>query len=99
MLGEAVAAGRRVDLAALAATARDGVRTPGAIGFASLRGGDIVGEHDVVFAGEGERVVLRHVATDRMIFATGAVRAVLWGQDKAPGQYGMADVLGLGAWR
>jgi 4-hydroxy-tetrahydrodipicolinate reductase len=54
-----------------------------------------VGEHDVIFAGEGERVVLRHVATDRAIFARGALRAALWGQDKAPGEYSMMDVLGL----
>ena len=54
-----------------------------------------MGEHDVVFAGPGERVILRHVATDRAIFARGAVRAALWGQDKGPGEYDMADVLGL----
>ena len=70
-------------------------RAPGSIGFAAIRGGDIVGEHDVVFAGPGERVILRHVATDRAIFARGAVRAALWGQDKGPGEYDMADVLGL----
>ena len=100
LLAGAAARGRGVDLAAVAAPgatggARDGVRVPGSIGMASVRGGDIVGEHDVIFAGEGERVVLRHVATDRMIFARGALRAVLWGQDRAPGLYGMADVLGL----
>lgn len=95
MLGEAVARGRGVALGDVAARDRDGVRAPGSVGFASLRGGDIVGEHDVVFAGEGERVVLRHVATDRAVFARGALRAALWGQDKAPGLYGMADVLGL----
>ncbi len=98
MLGEAAAEGLGVSLDAVADRGRDGLtgaRRPGAIGFASVRGGDIVGEHDVIFAGAGERVVLRHIATDRAIFARGAVRAVLWGQDKAPGEYDMADVLGL----
>ncbi len=98
MLGEAAAAGRRVRLADVAARGRDGEtgpREPGAIGFASLRGGDVVGEHEVIFAGPGERVVLRHVATDRMLFARGAVRAALWGQDREPGLYDMVDVLGL----
>jgi 4-hydroxy-tetrahydrodipicolinate reductase len=98
MLGEAVAAGRRVNLADATAPVRDGVTGPrreGTIGFASLRGGDVVGEHDVIFAGPGERVVLRHVATDRMLFARGAVRAALWGQDQEPDQYNMIDVLGL----
>ena len=77
---------------------RDGMtgrRERGHIGFAALRGGDVVGEHDVVFAGMGERVILRHVATDRAIFARGALRAALWGQGKTPGEYDMIDVLGL----
>lgn len=98
MLGAAAAEGRGVELSDVADRGRDGqtgARAPGAIGFAALRGGDVVGEHDVVFAGQGERVVLRHVATDRMIFARGAVRAALWGQGKKPGEYTMADVLGL----
>lgn len=98
MLGEAAAAGRRVNLVDVAERGRDGLtgaRAPGAIGFASLRGGDVVGEHDVVFAGPGERIVLRHIATDRMLFARGAVRAALWGQERPPGQYSMIDVLGL----
>lgn len=98
MLGEAAAAGRGGVLADMREPARDGdtgARTRGAIGFASVRGGDIVGEHDVIFAGTGERVVLRHVATDRAIFARGALRAVLWGQDRPPGEYDMTDVLGL----
>lgn len=97
MLGAAVAEGRGVRLEDVAERGRDGEgrRAEGAIGFASLRGGDIVGEHDVVLAGEGERVVLRHVATDRAVFARGAIRAVLWGQDRAPGEYAMTDVLGL----
>jgi 4-hydroxy-tetrahydrodipicolinate reductase len=98
MLGEAAAAGRGQPLDALAARPRHGLTGPrptGEIGFASLRGGDVTGEHDVVFAAAGERVVLRHVATDRMVFARGAVRAALWGQGRAPGEYGMADVLGI----
>ena len=95
MLGRAAAEGRGVRLEDVAATDRAGRRPEGAIGFASVRGGDVVGEHDVVFAGPGERVVLRHVATDRAIFARGAARAALWGLGRPPGQYGMADVLGL----
>ena len=98
MLGEAAAEGRGVKLADVADRGRDGItgaRQPGAIGFSAIRGGDIVGEHDVLFAGAGERIVLRHVATDRAIFARGALRAALWGQDRKPGQYDMMDVLGL----
>jgi 4-hydroxy-tetrahydrodipicolinate reductase len=98
MLGEAAAAGRKVNLADAAERGRDGftgARADGAIGFASLRGGDVIGEHEVIFAGTGERVVLGHVATDRSLFARGAVRAALWGQGKAPGEYTMLDVLGL----
>jgi 4-hydroxy-tetrahydrodipicolinate reductase len=98
MLGEAAAAGRRANLADLAERGRDGATGPrghGAIGFASLRGGDVIGEHEVIFAGPGERVVLRHVAGNRMLFARGAVRAALWGQGQEPGQYTMLDVLGL----
>lgn len=98
MLGEAAAEGRGADLAALRIPAREGItgpRTRGGIGFASLRGGDVVGEHEVIFAGAGERIVLRHLATDRAIFARGALAAALWALDKGPGQYAMADVLGL----
>ncbi|WP_112322410.1 4-hydroxy-tetrahydrodipicolinate reductase [Oceanibium sediminis] len=98
MLGEAAAEGRGVTLADVAERGRDGLtgaRAPGAIGFAALRGGDVAGEHDVIFAAPGERIVLRHIATDRMIFARGAVRAALWGRDKGPGAYDMIDVLGL----
>jgi 4-hydroxy-tetrahydrodipicolinate reductase len=98
MLGEAAAEGRGVALADVAACGRDGHTGPrpaGAIGFAALRGGDVVGEHEVTFAGMGERVSLRHVATDRMIYARGSVRAALWGQGRKPGQYDMLDVLGL----
>lgn len=98
MLGEAAAAGRGLELTQAGVFAREGVTGPrpaGAIGFAALRGGDIVGEHDVLFAGPGERVVLRHVATDRSIFARGALKAAEWGLDRPPGQYSMLDVLGL----
>ena len=98
MLGEAAAEGRGVNLAEIADRGRDGItgaRQRGHIGFHAIRGGDIVGEHDVLFAAPGERIVLRHVATDRAIFARGALKAALWGQGKAPGQYDMVDVLGL----
>ena len=98
MLGEAAASGRGVKLAEVADRGRDGItgaRVPGHIGFAAIRGGDVVGEHDVIFAGAGERVVLRHLATDRAIFARGALKAALWGQDRKPGEYDMMDVLGL----
>ena len=98
MLGEAAAEGRGVTLADVADRGRDGMtgaRRRGDIGFTAIRGGDIVGEHDVLFAGAGERIVLRHAATDRAIFARGALKAALWGQDKGPGQYDMLDVLGL----
>ena len=98
MLGEAAAAGRGVALADVAQRGRDGMtgkREKGHIGFTAIRGGDIVGEHDVIFAGEGERIILRHVATDRAIFARGALKAALWGQDQKPGEYDMMDVLGL----
>ena len=100
MLGEAAAEGRGVALEAARVAGRDGItgaRAEGAIGFASLRGGDVIGEHEVIFAGPGERVSLGHIASDRMLFARGAVRAALWGQGRAPGEYTMRDVLGLGA--
>lgn len=99
MLGEAAAEGRAVSLEQMADRGRDGMtgaRAEGAIGFAALRGGDVVGEHQVIFAGAGERIVLGHIATDRMIFARGAVHAALWGQGQKPGEYSMTDVLGLG---
>lgn len=98
MLGEAAAAGRQVNLADAAVRARDGHTGPrpdGAIGFATLRGGDVIGEHQALFAGPGEIVTLGHRATDRSVFARGAVRAALWGQDQEPGLYDMTDVLGL----
>ncbi|KZD12930.1 4-hydroxy-tetrahydrodipicolinate reductase [Oceanibaculum pacificum] len=97
-LGRAAAAGRGVDLATVAQRARDGhtgARNPGDIGFAVLRGGDVVGDHTVVFAGMGERIELTHKASSRQIYADGAVRAALWTAGKAPGLYGMNDVLGL----
>lgn len=98
MLGEAAAEGRGVALEDVADRARDGItgpRTRGDIGFSVIRGGDIVGEHDVLFAAPGERIVLRHLATDRAIFARGALRAALWGQGQPPGAYDMIDVLGM----
>ncbi len=98
MLGQAAAAGRGVALDSVADAGRNGVtgvRGRGRIGFSSIRGGDIVGEHDVIFAAEGERIVLRHIATDRAIFARGALKAALWGQNRKPGEYTMLDVLGL----
>ncbi|UWR22204.1 4-hydroxy-tetrahydrodipicolinate reductase [Sulfitobacter sp. S190] len=98
MLGEAAAEGRGVALSDVRDSGRDGItgaRTRGDIGFTAIRGGDIVGEHDVMFAAPGERIVLRHLATDRGIFARGAIKAALWGQGKTPGSYDMLDVLGL----
>lgn len=98
MLGQAAAEGRGATLADLRTPAREGItgeRAPGSIGFSAIRGGDVVGEHDVIFAGDGERVILRHIASDRAIFARGAIRAAVWGQDKGPGEYDMADVLGM----
>ena len=98
MLGRAAAEARDVSLAERGVRTRDGdvgPRREGDIGFAALRGGDVVGEHRVIFAGPGERIELAHVATDRGIFARGAVRAALWAQGRAPGLYSMRDVLGL----
>ena len=98
MLGEAAAAARGISLAERSVRSRDGelgARREGDIGFAALRGGDVVGEHRVIFAGPGERIELAHVATDRSIFARGAVKAALWARGRAPGLYSMQDVLGL----
>jgi 4-hydroxy-tetrahydrodipicolinate reductase len=98
MLGEAAAKGRGVDLASHAQRGRDGItgaRKAGDIGFASLRGGTVVGDHTVIFAGPSERIELTHKAEDRALFAHGAVRAALWGRGRKPGHYSMADVLGL----
>ncbi len=98
MLGKAAAEGRGVNLHDVSDRGRDGMtgaRKRGDIGFTAIRGGDIIGEHDVMFAAEGERIILRHVASDRSVFARGALKAALWGQGRAPGQYDMLDVLGL----
>jgi 4-hydroxy-tetrahydrodipicolinate reductase len=98
MLGAAAAQGRGIALDAHAIRGRDGITGPrrrGDIGFSSLRGGSVVGEHRVILAGPGERIELAHLAGDRSIFARGAVKAVLWGRGKAPGLYSMSDVLGL----
>jgi 4-hydroxy-tetrahydrodipicolinate reductase len=98
LLGEAAAAGRGIELAARSARGRDGItgaRKPGDIGFASLRGGGVIGDHSVIFAGDGERITLSHHAEDRALFARGALKAALWARDRKPGLYGMADVLGI----
>jgi 4-hydroxy-tetrahydrodipicolinate reductase len=98
MLGEAAAAGREIALAERSARGRDGLtgaRRAGDIGFASLRGGTAAGDHSVIFAGPSERLTLSHHAEDRALFAQGALKAALWAHGKKPGQYSMADVLGL----
>lgn len=98
LLGLAAAKGRGISLADNSVRVRDGhtgARPTGTIGFATLRGGSVIGEHSVVIAGEGELVTLSHSATDRSIFARGAVQAALWARDKKPGFYSMLDVLGL----
>jgi 4-hydroxy-tetrahydrodipicolinate reductase len=98
MLGEAAAKGRGIDLKQHAVRVRDGhtgARLAGDIGFATLRGGSVVGEHTVMFAGETERIELTHKASSREMFARGAVHAALWGFDQKPGLYSMRDVLGL----
>ena len=99
MLGHAAAAGRGINLAAHSVRGRDGLTGPRRavdIGFASLRGGTVVGDHSVIFAGPAERIELTHRAEDRMIFARGALHAALWARDQKPGLYSMADVLGIG---
>jgi 4-hydroxy-tetrahydrodipicolinate reductase len=98
LLGEAAAAGRGIVLEERSARGRDGqtgARKTGDIGFASLRGGTMTGDHSVIFAGAMERIELTHRAEDRTMFAQGAVKAALWARDKKPGFYSMADVLGL----
>jgi 4-hydroxy-tetrahydrodipicolinate reductase len=98
MLGRAAAEGREISLEERGVHTRDGETGPrrqGDIGFAALRGGDVVGEHRVIFAGPGERIELTHIATDRGIFARGAVKAALWARGKGPGLFSMKDVLGL----
>jgi len=97
-LGEAAAAGRRVDLGSVAQRVRDGItgaRASGDIGFATLRGGGVVGDHTVLFASEQERVELTHKAASRAVFAAGALRATLWTEGRANGYYTMRDILGF----
>jgi 4-hydroxy-tetrahydrodipicolinate reductase len=98
LLGEAAAAGRGVDLNTHSERGRDGItgaRQSGTIGFASLRGGTVIGDHNVIFAGNGERIELAHKAEDRTVFARGAAKAALWAKGRKPGLYSMMDVLGL----
>ena len=98
LLGEAAAAGRNVNLSEHSVRVRDGItgaRGQGEIGFATLRGGSVIGEHSVLFAGEGETIEITHRATDRLLFARGAIKAALWAHDKKAGRYDMLDVLGL----
>jgi 4-hydroxy-tetrahydrodipicolinate reductase len=100
LLGEAAARGRAIGLVENSVRVRDGhtgARKPGTIGFATLRGGSVVGEHSVFLSGPGERVTLSHHAEDRAIFARGAVKAALWARGKKAGLYSMRDVLGLGS--
>lgn len=97
-LGRAVAQARGVDLGAVTESGRHGhtgARKPGAIGFAALRGGQVVGEHTVIFAAADEQIALSHRAFDRRAFATGALRAALWAAGRQPGLYSMLDVLGM----
>jgi 4-hydroxy-tetrahydrodipicolinate reductase len=98
LLGRAAAEGRGIDLEQRSVRSRDGhtgARKAGDIGFAALRGGTVVGDHSVIFAGPAERIELVHRAEDRMIFARGALKAALWARGREPGLYSMADVLGL----
>jgi 4-hydroxy-tetrahydrodipicolinate reductase len=98
ILGEAAAEGRAIGLAQNSVRVRDGHTGPretGSIGFATLRGGSVIGEHSVILAGPGERIVLSHMAEDRGLFARGAIKAALWANGRKPGLYSMLDVLGL----
>ena len=96
LLGRAAADGRGINLDEFSSIdGHDGKRKPGDIGFASLRGGTVVGEHSVIFAGPAERIELTHKAEDRMIFASGALQAAAWARTQKPGLYSMMDVLGL----
>ena len=98
LLGRAAAEGRGVELGAVSDRGRDGItgpRAPGHIGFAALRGGSVAGDHQVIFATEGERIELGHRAESREIFARGALQAALWLKDRPAGRYRMTDVLGL----
>ena len=100
MLGEAAARGRNITLHDHAVRSRDGhtgAREAGTIGFAALRGGNVIGEHRVILAGPSDRIELTHIADNRALFAEGAVRAALWAQHQKPGLYNMADVLGFNA--
>lgn len=98
LLGQAAAKGRSIDLNDNSVRVRDGYTGPrptGTIGFATLRGGGVVGDHSVIFASESERLTLSHNAGDRSLFARGALQAALWARDRKPGFYSMLDVLGL----
>ncbi|MBL4890547.1 MAG: 4-hydroxy-tetrahydrodipicolinate reductase [Rhizobiaceae bacterium] len=98
LLGEAAAKGRDIDLSQNSVRSRDGItgaREDGTIGFATLRGGSVIGEHSVIFAGDGERIELSHIAQDRSLFAKGAIKAALWARNKPHGYYSMRDVLGI----
>ena len=98
LLGQAAAAGRGVRLDEVSDRGRDGItgaRDAGRVGFASLRGGSVAGDHQLIFAGDGERLELGHRAESRDIFAGGAIKAAQWLKDQPPGRYNMADVLGL----
>jgi 4-hydroxy-tetrahydrodipicolinate reductase len=100
LLGQAAADGREINLADRSVRTRDGhtgARPDGDIGFATLRGGSVVGDHSVIFAGPSERITLSHHAESREIFANGAIKAALWAFDKKPGLYSMFDVLGIKA--
>jgi 4-hydroxy-tetrahydrodipicolinate reductase len=97
-LGDAAARGRNITLSDHAVRSRDGhtgAREEGTIGFAALRGGNVIGEHRVILAGPSERIELTHIADNRALFADGAMRAALWAQHQKPGLYNMADVLGF----
>ena len=97
-LGEAAASGRHIALKDVMVSGRDGItgeRQYGTIGFSSIRGGDIVGEHNCMFCSEGERLELKHIATSRQNFARGAFRAALWLEGRSAGLYSMNEVLGL----
>jgi len=96
MLGRAAAATRGLNAPHLSDGCSTAARNDAAIGFASLRGGTVVGDHKVIFAGAHERVILEHVAEDRAIFARGAIAAAKWGRNRTPGLYSMMDVLGVG---
>jgi 4-hydroxy-tetrahydrodipicolinate reductase len=98
LLGQAAAQGRGIDLATNSERGRDGItgaRREGAIGFASLRGGSVAGDHSVIFAADNERIEITHRAENRTVFATGAIKAALWLASKDAGRYAMGDVLGI----